>query len=252
MLAVYLDESGDGTTALIGGLIAPIERWTDLTRRWNEILSRDGRFDYWHQRDAWEHERAPWDSLTKESYRTLIAEFVEALQEAAPWGVSVSLRIEDWNAEVPKQVPIKKGLDTNKKLTLAREFYGSPYSILAASLIDAVLKRVDDEKNVEDIELIMEASSKARDGGSLGALHWMIDAFAEKGGSRFRSATIVNGKDKQHRPLEAADIFDWALRRKLSSGHDELWDQLRIESQNTPISRQMIRGWYAGLPKESE
>ncbi len=248
MLAVYLDETGDDTTYLVGGLMATVERWEALADEWNRILSRDPRLSHWHQADAYAHKKSPWIELGIEHYKQFVADLAAAIVAANPWGISVSLRAEDWNVVVPKKPNIERRPDTISIRHAAVNHYASPYSILCAGIGKAISMRLVDIASTDRVMVVMENSTSPGTEAVVDCATWMLGNDLD----RYESITVENGKSPETRPLEAADMYMWALRRYMTKGDRALWSlfESRIAHADSPISQDTIRQWWDAIPRE--
>lgn len=79
-----------------------------------------------------------------------------------------------------------------------------------------------------------------------------VDEWEKTGSTRKVRIGFPAGKDGQMRPLEAADLYLWALRRCIAGKgqSNPLWAlmQKTVPARDTLISQSAIRDWFGGMP----
>jgi hypothetical protein len=253
MLQVYLDDTSNGE-CLIAGLMASVASWDQLSVEWNEIVGRDPRLTHWHQSDAYAARKEPWASIAREgSYQRFVESFTEAIKNARCWGVAVSLKAEEWKSAIERSKPIKKLSreegDSIRKFRAAQKHYASPYSILGASVAQALIMRLDEVAPSEKLMVIFEASEPAKDESNESVMRWMINRAGMR--DRFHSIGIAPGKRGSVRQLEAADLFAWSYRNA-KAGHRGPWDTLQqsMSVMDLELTPEIMRKWLDKLPHD--
>lgn len=237
VLVLYVDESSDDKTYLVSGLMAPVRRWDEFCTQWDRILAIEPAVPYWHQSDVWAWPRvAPFDRLSRAQVKEREILLARAVANVRPRAIGTVLRSDVYDAELrgkikPPRSPYPMG---EARRRLIQSVGDSAYLFLHQAWIEQGSRELAQTPGRESARLVIEQSHNPKHDKALEhTLHALLALRRAEGRpDPFHSITHEKGKCPESRPLEAADMHAWALRRQLSGKPHHLCDAI-LESAPT-------------------
>jgi hypothetical protein len=234
MLQGYFDDSGsDGQRPpfVLAGYILPAEKWAAFSDAWNTELAQEPKIRYFKMFEAKEA-RGEFSSIRYEFRRAKILKLIEVMRKYQLHGVCANFKWDEWR--------------TFSK-TLISELKAQPYAPLFFLLIDVV------KEYQKDLGLFPHKTQlDFDDQGKWGqfAIEWYGRMWAGVGPYGFSAEhkAMLEGtprmlSDKEHVPLQAADMLAWAIRKRIDESavpgnfdwvydelHSDLWGGLGFSS----------------------
>lgn len=245
MLGFYIDPCGDERNALACALVANEEQWDALYPAWNEVLAMAPPLPFWHASAAWSGKEWPFDLLSREQREereSLLAKVILEM-DPSPCGIGVSMPMALYEAEMKGRIVAPEGVYKPRKKKDVERLINWEHSSLFAALMGLIFQYLDRFDVKENVKIVVERDSPARDAHFLNIINRAIQYFGEKGDKKAHLITDVDflkGKDPATRPLEAIDLYAWCRLRLLSrrSGPDVIelpkklpWGALEVEAE---------------------
>lgn len=233
VLGLYIDESADGKTYVVCGVLASVGSWDRLGCEWNKILAREPALPYWHQSDVYAREE-PFDVLSEDQIRDREVWLSSEVRALNPRIIATAMSARDYEAEQTDWIRSANLLRKSaRKQWLLRN---SPYSVLHTAWVEQMHREPDAFGVDERALVIIEASDDLkRDEETTRWVRGWNQYYLDKGRpNRIYSVATQQGKLPESRPLEAVDMAAWVVRRRLSgSGPHHLSN--RILEQQHPV-----------------
>jgi len=199
-LAAFVDDSGrnDPPVFVLAGLMARPDQWARFTDAWNEVLAIPPGLDYFKMQEAFTlngqfGREKGWTEPLRDERVEALAELTRAYSMAA---FSAVVLHEEYQVHLSGQVD---------------RLIDHPYFLMYGNVIYSAIKwQVDNGMN-EPIDFIFD--DQLRDSTEIIAKFG--DMFTRA--PDFVKSRIKNrptwGNDKDHKPLQAADLLAWHIRR---------------------------------------
>jgi len=194
ILTAHFDEAGtDGSFpfVVVGGLVAPVLKWSDFDRRWRKWMVKNGVHAF-HALEFRAND-PPYDKWSQEKKRQFTTRCAELIERRTTCGLTIRLENDDYERCYLGPGPVKK-LQLDSK-------YGVCIRV-AMSFLPGMLRehlRHDDFK----VNLILESGDKSIGAGDAVRVFNQIKEHAPEFGRHF--GTIAFGKKRDFPGLQAAD-----------------------------------------------
>jgi hypothetical protein len=202
MLKAYLDASGTDPTKdviAICGWVATEDGWAGFNLQWQEFLVEcfgpDG--GRWHHRDFHSRHKLykPWDDQKRDRARSELCRIIGALK---PIGIGAALRKSDYN-ELWKT---GRWASTDRWST-----GGDPYALCMDECLEVLIHRIDQRPRDEGIQIIVDRDEKKGLGRRINDWHKKCLRNNEHARYPGRKIDFDHGSDRDHLPLQIADIL---------------------------------------------
>lgn len=253
MLTLYSDESGGGVF-LFSGLLATREQWEAFYPAWNAVLESPPCVPYWHQTGAFaQTPEKPFRGLTFDQKCEKAKRLAAVVADMRPRWLCASLAEADYLAEVKGRIILPPtgdhGLDARRAAIVRMN--ESPYHLLHFALVEQ-LNRELAEMGDQPVRIILAASDNDfRDGANVTSMKQLCRLYTARGWDQ-APPYIAHAPSNvpEYRPLEAADITAWTLRRRLTDTPPKDVCDILLSRLNPPdirVTAEMMRDWVAGV-----
>jgi hypothetical protein len=201
MLKAYLDASGTDPKQhfiVVGGWVASEDRWAEFKPQWEAFLvdcfgPNSGR---WHHTDFHSRQRQykPWDDLKRERARTEICRIIGALK---PIGIGAALRKSDYNDL----------WQTGKWQSSDRWSGGDPYAFCMDECLELLIHRSEQHPRDEGVQIVVDRDEKKGLSRRISDWHRKFLKSNEQARNPGRGVDFDHGSDRDHLPLQAADVL---------------------------------------------
>jgi hypothetical protein len=246
VLQAWFDDSGKEGIAqspvyLLAGYSARVKIWESFSEEWQQELDREPKLAYLHAVDAYSFKKEfghksrwaeKWGHMNRSARDERLLKFaaiiIKHLKQDAGLGVTWMIRHEDYThfshilAQHPEITPKERALIKN------------PYFLSFQKVIGQMLKIQADKPSEEKIQILFDEGIDDPENLRIGFEQFVLMLnFSSPRHLRFmvnKSAEFRD--DKDHPPLQAADLTAWHLRRfcyEVARGkrHDDpVWELL--------------------------
>jgi hypothetical protein len=202
MLKAYLDASGTDPTQdviAVGGWVATGDKWAEFDLEWQEFLidcfgPNGGR---WHHTDF--HSRhghyEAWDNQKRDRARTELCRIIGALR---PIGIGAALRKSDYS----DLWQTARWESTDRWST-----GGDPYAHCMDECLEVLIHRIDQRPADEGLQIIVDRDEKKGLSHRISTWHKKYLSANEHARNPGRKIDFDHGSDRDHLPLQAADVL---------------------------------------------
>jgi hypothetical protein len=193
----YLDDSGRGDHSpvlVLAGWIAPISTWAEFVPHWDATLEMPPRLDYFKMNEA-ATLRGQFDSWSESRRDERVALAYKAIEEHIPYQVSVILELE----------PYHQIFTTDWVEDAAR----NPYYFAFNAIITGVAREQKKYGLENPVDFVFDDQAMEKD-----KIVRAWDALREHADSRELIGSVPAFlDDKKFKPLQAADLIAWWVRK---------------------------------------
>ena len=202
MLEAFLDSSGTDPTKdiiVVGGWVATKDSWAEFELQWQTFLvdcfgPNGGR---WHHTDF--HSRRKqyedWDDQKRDRARAELCRIIGALK---PIGIGAALRKSDYN----------KLWQTGRwETTIRWSTGGDPYALCMDECLEVLTHRIHQHPCDEGVQIIVDRDEKKGLSRRISAWHKKYLSNNEHARYPGRKIDFDHGSDRDHLPLQAADVL---------------------------------------------
>lgn len=248
MLGLFIDESSDRLSHVVCGVLAKVGAWDRFVPKWNEVLAIPPKLPYWHQSDAYAIKRKPpFDVLTDEQVKKRETWLAAVLRCMNARIIASAMTVSDYEAVKAEWLQSKKFASPKERKRWEKQTH--PYSVLHATWVERLHRTAS--KSTELVMIVMERSNDPyRDSVSRSCIEILSAESVLRRGYPDRIGLVgtVPGKNPMCRPLEAADLAAWVVRRNWSGLHKYPLSN-RVLSQRHKvecfdIDKRAIRGFF--------
>lgn len=227
MLQGYFDSSGTKSQPFVSlaGFVADVSDWTTFSEEWNAALER-------HHIEVFkmqiESKRKP---LAKRNDR--VAEFVAIIRKHALFKIKSSISVPDFRESVSRAVAIhEERLHSISPLvaTLADQFLDDIHYWLIENLVMALTVGLWDGGFREPFDMFFDKQIIEMCPGAP-VMYGISKSIMAPHFRRMLPDQLISRDDAAFRPLQAADLFAWATRRR-HERNIETWEWLFEELNN--------------------
>jgi hypothetical protein len=202
MLKAFLDASGTDPTQdiiVVGGWIASEDRWAEFGPQWRTFLvdcfGPDG--GRWHHTDF--HSRRghyeTWDNHKRHRARTELCRIIGALN---PIGIGAALRKSDYH----------ELWQTGRWQSSDRwNTGGDPYALCMDECLEVLTHRLHQRPRDEGVQIIVDKDEKKGLSRQISEWHTKYLRSNEQAQNPRRRVDFDHGSDRDHLPLQAADVL---------------------------------------------
>jgi hypothetical protein len=206
MLKAYLDASGTDPTRpiiVVGGWVASEDSWADFGLQWSTFLvdcfgPNGGR---WHHTDFQSHrglyKDKEWDcgNPKRDRARGELCRIIGALK---PFGIGAGLRKSDYNA----LWQTAKWQSSDRWST-----GGDPYAFCMDECLEVLIHRLHQYPRDEGVQIIVDRDEKKGLSRRISDWHKKYLKGNEQARDPGRRVDFDHGSDRDHLPLQAADVL---------------------------------------------
>jgi hypothetical protein len=203
MLKAYLDASGTDPTQpiiVVGGWVAREDRWAEFKPQWDAFLvdcfgPNGGR---WHHTDFYPRHGLykGWDDPKWDHARTQFCRIIGAFN---PIGIGAALCKSDYN----ELWQTGRWQSSDRWSTGG----GDPYAFCLDECLEVLIHRIEQRPRDEGVQIIADSDQKK--GLSRRISDWHKEYLRNNEHARYPGRTIDfdHGSDRDHLPLQAADVL---------------------------------------------
>lgn len=211
MLALFADESSDDRSYAVCGVLAKVGAWDRFVVKWNGILANPHSLPYWHQSDAYAR-TAPFDQLSEkqiERREVLLSSALRSINPRIGASLMLARNYDEIKGEWLQNARFKNRRDRDRWDSQIH-----PYCVLHATWIERLQRTMP--SSTEPVLIFLEESNdRRRDADAIFCIKVLEEQSVVIRGypKRVHMIAAVPGKNPDFRPLEAADLAAWAVRR---------------------------------------
>jgi hypothetical protein len=256
VLGLAIDESADGKTYLVCGVLASVGAWDDLALEWNRILSIHPAVPYWHQSEVYARRPdSPFSALTAEQVYDREVLLADALGSISPRIISTTMSAAHYAAAKSAWFgEVRQLRRRERKQWLSKNHQ---YSVLHSAWPEQLHREPEAFAGDEKAIVIFEQSdSTRRDAETYRFIVGANRYYVERGrADRIHLVVPAPGKRPDTRPLEAADMAAWVSRRHLSRAQPHhLFDRVlgqALSERYIELEQDAVRAYF-GVMAEVE
>jgi hypothetical protein len=208
-LQAYIDDSGSdgGPIFVLGGFVAPVERWLPFSVEWKAALNQSPALEYFKMkeaarlRDQFDRRKGWTPDLRDERINALS----DIITKYASFRLSGMIRHRDFNNYIKSTPASERGLATD-----------TPYVFLFLLMNMAIANASEEFGIAEPVDFICDD----QEGMEEEIAHFWAMNRSRWGGNIYRPARELVLKtlpifrnDREFPPLQAADLYAWQMRR---------------------------------------
>ena len=209
----YIDDSGNSSSSpifVLGGFIAPIDKWQSFSTEWQAALDAPPTLEYFKMKEAARlkdqfHPRKGW---THELRDQRIDRFADIIHKHAHLRVSIALRNSDFKKYLRSIPAVNRGLAAD-----------TPYITLLSLMMVAVAHSRESYNLTEPIDFIFDEQDGIEE--ELGHFWPSTKRKSENAINNFLRDSFQHmplfRDEKEFLPLQAADLYAWQVRRHLNN-----------------------------------
>jgi hypothetical protein len=204
ILQAYIDDSGtQGKYPFfcLGGFISTADNWAKFSDEWKTQLDADPPIPYFSMHSAFFPKKGPFKGWSEEAIQSKVCGLLKIIKNYATMRVSCSMRRDDYEELI-------KGKFTKNKVL--REI-DHPYFFCFWALIYAIIHYQRQYGWNTQIDFFFDEQGKM----GVETVRWyqIIKKVAPKQSKPFFGSPPIFRDDKKFLPLQAADMYAWAIRR---------------------------------------
>lgn len=226
MLASYFDDSGSeglGPVFILGGYVAPVEKWKQFSREWSAALSEEPAIAYLKMRHA-NSLRGEFWGWSVQARNTKLDRLAEVIINNVSLGVASAVFWEDWQkvkAEFPT-IPL------------------IPYDFLYHGTMAVTARFVREHfPKLSKIDFIFDEQEGA--GARAASSFALVKQWLEPEEIEVVAGPPIQRDEKLFLPLQAADLLAWQIRRFVFDNREAATEAEPPESYvvNSPAMRRL-------------
>lgn len=200
IMKAFIDDSGSGGDSpwyVLAGYVGTVEAWDSFDGSWLNILDGPPKLEYFKASEAESlRPNGQWAAVTKEQRDARIAAFIDVIGQHAKRAFYVRTRQQDYNDIIKPYVPSE---------------WDNAYFFLFISCIAAAISLEKYAGSGAPIDFVFDNADKKRIANPSLRLY---DKFGDLSHFSGRITNIHYEDDKIFRPLQAADLLAWQIRRR--------------------------------------
>lgn len=205
MLKAFIDDSGSdalSTWYVLAGYLGTVEDWDSFDAQWDDVLNAPPRValrepphsGYFHSADAERLSRyGLWAGISRDQRNAKIDALIDVIGRCTRRAICARMRRSDYNELVKGKIP---------------EMWDSPYYFLYTTVIGAAINIERIDGHGDDIEFIFDLDEQHEEKSKA-----MIPALLNMKCTWGSLANVSRKNDKEFKPLQAADLLAWQIRR---------------------------------------
>jgi hypothetical protein len=193
-----MDDSGSHgeDDFILAGYVMSVERWIEFDADWIKELGRQPTIEFFHSVEA-ASRTGQFAGSSPELCLCKVNELASVVAKHQPIAIYCALHWSDYKAEIAGRIP--KEID-------------DPYYILFFSVLQRALDYQKQFAFYERVDFIFDKENKALE-ERINFLYPKVKAHSLPDVRTLLGEQPIFRDDKQTRPLQAADLFAWHLRR---------------------------------------
>jgi hypothetical protein len=221
------------------------QAWDDFSNDWDAVLARRPALPWWQMSGARSIEnRPPFDVLTPTQKLERELALAEVLRKHVFRGVAVHLSNDYWDKHGKGRIDWSRHQLAEKDKRRGEREYDSPHHVLMHSMYALTRIIVRENKLLDRVDIIVEkdvSSSAHKHSADLKHAVLDIEPWHRFNGGRgvINDIRFTQGKNPEARPLEAADMWAWSVRRYAieKRREQEIWGILKhVEGKVMDVS----------------
>jgi hypothetical protein len=230
VIGCYLDESGtdeQSPTAVLGGLTLQMDRFFWLDVEWEQTLARHGVDPPLHMKEFVPHGR--FGFMRHDAKRSLLSDLVEIINEHKTHTIAATLTAEQYRRHFSQLFSPKEA-----------SIYGFCFLLLAV----AQGKYAQAGNYKDEIPFLIDGGNTYR--RHIEEMHSFIRNYFQP--KHFMNAGgLAFDADQRVRPLQAADLVAWTVRRRISGKFDNGFEPLPELFNDRHIEQPYEETWMSEI-----
>jgi hypothetical protein len=201
VLRAFIDDSGSDQHSawyVLAGYLGTLEDWDSFDTQWDTVLREAPSIPYFKSAEA-ERLRADghWRGVTREERNAKIDSLIEVIGHFSRRAICARMRRNDYNELVKGKVP---------------KMWDNPYYFLYTCIIGATVNIERLDGRGDEIDFVFDTDEEHTQQSNA-----MIPALLQMKSGWDSVVGIHRNDDKAFKPLQAADLLAWQIRRFFSA-----------------------------------
>ena len=200
MLRAFIDDSGSDQHSpwyVLAGYIGTLEDWDSFDAQWDAVLSESPSIPYFRSAEAESLRWGPWRGVTREQRDAKIDALIDVIGRSTRRAICSRMRRSYYDELVKGKVP---------------KMWDNPYYFLYTSVIAAAINIERLDGHADEMDFVFDTDQEHEEQSNA-----MVPALLQMKSGWDSVVGIHRKDDKAFKPLQAADLVAWQIRRFFSA-----------------------------------
>lgn len=238
----FADDSTDRQAYVVAGYVSTLSQWERFDREWAKVLHRKPRIGYFKMHEA-RQLQGQFKAFDEKQRDAKVRSFARVANNRALFSVASVIRKADWEHFIDSWLN-RQNRSSDRRLNWFVNALKDPYMFSIITIVASCLRGIDENATLGETEFVFDEQGRV---GRRALKFWPeIKSSAPAEYREYLVKKPSHEDDKLFKPLQAADLYAWSLRRvivtKGSTGEIDI-AAARVAYVNIWTERQ-LREWF--------